>query len=149
MRRIVIALIGTLSGLALLFSYHTSTNQRTAVATGSTQTSGGTQPGTSSGSATGSGSATSTTFTGNPADTRWGVVQVRITVAGGKVTAAAAVRVPNSNPRDVEINNAALPTLNQAVLAAQSATFDGVSGATVTSDGYKQSLQSALDQAHL
>jgi len=76
-------------------------------------------------------------------------VQVRVTVQDGKVTAADVVQVPNGNQRDEEINSYAVPVLNQEVLDAQSAGIDSVSGATVTSDGYVQSLQSALDAAHL
>jgi uncharacterized protein with FMN-binding domain len=76
-------------------------------------------------------------------------VQVKITVSNGKVTAADAVAVPSGNFRDQEINSYAVPVLNQEVLDAQSAGIDTVSGATVTSDGYIQSLQSALDAAHL
>ena len=165
MRRIVIALMGTLSGLALLFSYHTSTNQSGTTAlggstgatgstgssgsTGSTGSAGSTGSTGSSGGTAGASGSTSGTFTGSAVDTRWGVVQVQITVANGKVTAGDAIQVPNGNQRDVEINNVAVPILNQAAVAAQNATFDGVSGATVTSDGYKESLQSALDQAHI
>jgi len=56
---------------------------------------------------------------------------------------------PDNNGRDVEINSQALPILRQETLAKQSADIDAVSGATVTSDGYKESLQSALDAANL
>jgi uncharacterized protein with FMN-binding domain len=56
---------------------------------------------------------------------------------------------PSGNGRDREINAYALPVLRQETLAAQSATIDAVSGATVTSEGYRESLQSALDAAHL
>ena len=76
-------------------------------------------------------------------------MQVKVTVKNGKVTAADVVQVPNENFRDQEINSYAVPVLNQEVLDAQSAGIDTVSGATVTSDGYIQSLQSALDAAHL
>jgi uncharacterized protein with FMN-binding domain len=81
--------------------------------------------------------------------TRWGVVQVQISVAGGKVTSANVLQVPSDNPRDQEINSYAVPILNQEVVSAQSANIDMVSGATVTSDGYLQSLQSAFDKAGL
>ena len=81
--------------------------------------------------------------------TQWGPVQVQLTVAGGKITAADVLQVPSGNQRDEEINSYAVPVLNQEVLAAQNANIDMVSGATVTSDGYIQSLQSALDQAGL
>lgn len=89
------------------------------------------------------------TYTGDQVMTRWGPMQVEITVSGGKVTAARAVQYPSGNGRDAEINSYALPVLNQEVVDRQSAQIDTVSGATVTSDGYLQSLQSALDQAHL
>ena len=89
------------------------------------------------------------TYTGDQVMTRWGPMQVEITVSGGRITAAQAVQYPNGNGRDAEINSYALPVLNQEVVDRQSAQIDTVSGATVTSDGYLQSLQSALDQAHL
>ena len=94
-------------------------------------------------------SSSTKTYTGDQVMTRWGPMQVEITVSGGKITAAQAVQYPNGNGRDVEINSYALPVLNQEVVDRQSAQIDTVSGATVTSDGYLQSLQSALDQAHL
>src|SRR4051812_31857259 len=94
-------------------------------------------------------SSATKTYTGDAVDTRWGPVQVQITVTSGKVTDSQAVVYPNGNGRDVEINSYALPVLSQEAVQQQSAQIDTVSGATVTSDGYVQSLQSALDQAHL
>jgi uncharacterized protein with FMN-binding domain len=76
-------------------------------------------------------------------------VQVQITVSDGKITAVDVPVYPSDNPKDQEINAYALPTLVQDTLDQQSADIDMVSGATVTSDGYIQSLQSALDQAGL
>jgi uncharacterized protein with FMN-binding domain len=76
-------------------------------------------------------------------------VQVSITVNGGKITDVAVPVYPTGNGRDQEINAYALPALRQETLAAQNAAIDTVSGATVTSDGYLQSLQSALDAAGL
>jgi uncharacterized protein with FMN-binding domain len=106
--------------------------------------------GTSSGSSSGSSSAAgSKTVTGDTAQTRWGPVQVAITVAGGTITAVDVPVYPNGNGRDQEINSYALPQLIQETLDQQGANIDMVSGATVTSDGYLQSLQSALDQAGL
>ena len=83
------------------------------------------------------------------AQTRWGPVQVQITVAGGKITAVDVLQYPQGNGKDQQINARALPVLIQDTLTAQSAKIDMVSGATVTSDGYVQSLQSAIDQAGL
>lgn len=163
MRRIVIAVMGTLSGLVLLFSYHTSTNSEAATVPGAgdgSQASGGSASGgsASGGSASGGsasagsssgGVSSSGTYTGDAVDTRWGTVQVRITVANGKITKAEAVQYPQDNPHDQEINAYAVPQLNAEVVQQQGAGIDAVSGATVTSGGYVQSLQSAIDQAHL
>ena len=152
MRKIVVALMGTVSGLIMLFSYHTSLGGTGTLAvpasTGASTTtsSSGTTAGSSS---TSSAGGSSTTVTGGTAQTQWGPVQVQITVAAGKITDVTAVQYPNGNGRDQEINSYALPVLAKEALAAQSANIDHVSGATVTSDGYVQSLQSAIDQANL
>ncbi|CAM5594693.1 FMN-binding protein [Streptomyces pilosus] len=86
------------------------------------------------------------TVTGDAAQTQYGPVQVRITVTGGKITEAEAVQTPKGGQSD-QVNSNAVPKLNQAAVAAGSAEIDAVSGATYTSAGYKQSLQSALDKA--
>ncbi len=70
-------------------------------------------------------------------------------MSGGKITGVAVPVYPDGNRRDQEINARALPILRQETLDAQSADIDAVSGATVTSDGYQESLQAALDAAHL
>lgn len=161
MRRIVLGFMGTLSGLVLLFSYHTSTSSKLAVASGATDPTGAapSAAGTTVPSAapttaasapsTGSSGGAAGTYTGSAVNTRWGLVQVQITVANGRITASTAVQCPQNNSRDRQINAYAVPTLNQEAVTAQSDRIDTVSGATVTSDGYVQSLQSALDQAHL
>ena len=69
------------------------------------------------------------------------------TLSNGKLVAVGVVRVPSGNSRDRQINAYAVPVLTQEALAASSADIDNVSGATYTSDGYKASLQSALDAA--
>ena len=162
MRKIVIALMGTVSGLIMLFSYHTSLvgsgtfavpastgASTTTSSSGSASAGSGSTSAGSSGSSSSAADGSSTTVTGDTAQTRWGPVQVQVTVAGGKITAVTAVQYPNGNGRDQEINSYALPVLAQEALAAQSANIDHVSGATVTSDGYVKSLQSAIDQANL
>ena len=88
-------------------------------------------------------------MTGSSADTRWGPVQVQVTVADGTVTDVTVVDYPDENGKDRQINARALPVLVQETLDAQSADIDMVSGATVTSEGYLESLQSALDGAGL
>lgn len=162
MRRIVVALLGTVSGLVMLFSYHTSLAGSLAVpsstgvsrttVSGSGSGSGSTASGSNSTGSSGtgtSGTPASGKVTGDTAQTRWGPVQVEITVANGKITDVTAVQYPNGNGRDAMINSYALPVLFQETVQQQSAQIDLVSGATVTSDGYVQSLQSALDKAHL
>jgi uncharacterized protein with FMN-binding domain len=159
-KKIVLWLMSTLTVLVLLFGYHTSTSSQAAasaessavapVSSGTGATSGAASGTTSSPSAAGSSStATSTTFTGASTTTRWGPVQVEITVANGTITDVSVVDYPNNNGKDQQINARALPVLVQETLKAQSAKIDMVSGATVTSDGYVTSLQSALDQAGL
>jgi uncharacterized protein with FMN-binding domain len=98
------------------------------------------------GAAQGGGAGAPATVTGDVAQTEYGPVQVRITVAGGKITKAEAVQAPKGGRSD-QITSASVPRLNQAAVATGNAQIDSVSGATYTSAGYKKSLQSALDQA--
>jgi uncharacterized protein with FMN-binding domain len=88
------------------------------------------------------------TVNGAPADTQYGPVQVQITVQKGRITRAVALEYPQDAQQSRDINSQAIPQLNQETLKAQSAQIDTVSGATYTSGGYQQSLQSALDAAH-
>lgn len=76
-------------------------------------------------------------------------MQVEIVVANGKITDVKALQLTNQGGRSVQISNYAAPILRKEALAAQSAKISSVGGATYTSDGYAQSLQSALDKAHL
>lgn len=147
MRRILLALSTTAVAVVLLFGYRTSTPHpgTTAVAAAPTAPSGG----ATTGSGPSSGAPAAKTVDGPVAQTRWGPVQVRLTVSGGRVTAADAVQVPSGNGRDAEINAYAVPILDAEVVQAQSADIDAVSGATVTSNGYVTSLQAALDAAGL
>ena len=114
-------------------------------ATGGTSGTGGTGATTgSTGSAT--GSSTTQTFDGAVVNTRYGPVEVEITVSSGKVTAVTAIELP-SGGRSGAISDYVAPVLASEALSAQSATLDVVSGATYTSEAYARSLQSALDQA--
>jgi uncharacterized protein with FMN-binding domain len=156
MKRIAVWFIGTLGILIMLFDYRTSLSGATATPASSptalapiTASPSGTPDPTASPSGTASATSKTGTVTGSVAQTRWGPVQVQLTIASGKITAVQVVQYPSGNGRDVEINNYALPTLINETISAQSAGIDMVSGATVTSDGYVQSLQSALDQAGL
>ncbi|MET9455958.1 FMN-binding protein [Streptomyces canus] len=94
----------------------------------------------------GSAGSAAKTVTGAVSQTQYGPVQVRITVSGGKITNAEAVQAPKGGTSDQK-TALSIPKLNQEAVAAGSADIDSVSGATYTSEGYKKSLQSALDQA--
>jgi len=85
--------------------------------------------------------------TGPAVDVRYGPVQVRVTLQGGRLVDVSAVQLPSDRSRSRAISNYAAPILRQEALAAQGAQIDSVSGASYTSDGYAQSLQAALDQA--
>jgi uncharacterized protein with FMN-binding domain len=133
-RRISLWFLSTVAVVTLLFGYHTSTSGPTTAAdqaVAASPASGG------------------DSVTGAVAQTRWGPVQVRLTLSSGKITGVDVVQYPNGNGRDREINADAVPVLVQETISAQNADIDMVSGATVTSSGYVQSLQSALDQAGL
>ncbi|WUD76345.1 FMN-binding protein [Streptomyces sp. NBC_00510] len=87
------------------------------------------------------------TVTGDVAQTSYGPVQVKITVDGGRIVSAAAVQAPAGTPTSDQLTATAVPQLDQAAVTAQSAQIDTVSGASFTSEGYRKSLQSALDKA--
>ncbi len=175
MRRIVIWALSTLTVIVLLFSYHTSTSSvvataETRPATSGAQSAPSTTPDPGSGSAGGprsgaaasdeptpdasgasgsSGATAATTFAGDAVETRFGPVQVQITVADGTITSVDVLQVPMEDRHDQMINSRAVPLYNDEAVQAQSADIDVVSGATVTWEGYTQSLQSAIDAAHL
>jgi uncharacterized protein with FMN-binding domain len=145
MKRIATWFLSTVTVVVLMFGYHTSTSGAVTTASppavvGSSSTGG--RPSTTE-------STTSSTVTGDVAQTQWGPVQVALAVSSGRITDVQVVQYPSGNSKDEEINGYALPVLIQETLDAQSADIDMVSGATVTSVGYQQSLQSALDQAGL
>jgi uncharacterized protein with FMN-binding domain len=132
MRRISLWTLSTVAALVLLFSYRTSTGAG-AVETPAVVATG----------ATGDGQA----FTGDTARTREGDVQVVITVDGGRITSVTVPVYPTGSQKHDEISARAIPELVEATMAAQSADIDAVSGATYTSGGYRESLQSAIDAA--
>jgi uncharacterized protein with FMN-binding domain len=128
----------------------TSSGRTSSTAGQDSRTSSPASPSAEATSTTTAAAGTSGTYTGSSVTTRWGPVQVQITVDdAGNITSAEAIVYPTGNHRDVEINSFAVPRLNAQVLSAQSADIDAVSGATVTSQGYIRSLQSAIDQANL
>jgi uncharacterized protein with FMN-binding domain len=169
MKRILLALVGTVVGLVALLSFKTQPLSgsahslpsaglaagSTTVAAPATPTSAAPpDPGATATTPAGAPTATSTptalanqTIAGQAIQTRYGVVQVQIVVAQAKILNVSFLQLTADDPRSQDINDQAGPILLQETLAAQSANIDSVSGATYTSDGYLQSLQSALDQA--
>ncbi|MFH8385906.1 FMN-binding protein [Kitasatospora sp. NPDC018058] len=155
MRRAVVTGAATAAGVVLLLSLkpHEAAGPAPVISSGSGSTdsgSAGSSPAPSAPSASpapaSSGGATRK-VSGDTVNTRYGPVQVQVTLAGSRITTVDVVKYPTQDRRDREINSSALPMLNQEAISAQSAQIDVVSGATYTSDGYVRSLQSALDRA--
>ncbi|MBN8425135.1 FMN-binding protein [Microbacterium esteraromaticum] len=158
--RIGYAALATISGLVLLFGYRTShvvTAPAQALPASSSSsssvpsdTSMPASDGTGSSSEAGASSSSALqdgTYTGDAASTRYGPVQVQISVSGGSIASVDVIDYPDSNHRDQQINSRAIPLLVSETTASQSSSIDLVSGATYTSRGYVESLQSAIDQA--
>lgn len=156
MRRAAPALVTTLFGVGLLASFHTSTGATAAPSPAAAPPSPtvGTTPAAGAPPSTGSTTAPSTsaagarrTVDGPDVTNRFGDVQVRVTVQGNQIIDVQALSLPNDRERSAEISDYAGPRLRQEVLRAQSANINLISGATYTSESYRQSLQSALDKA--
>jgi uncharacterized protein with FMN-binding domain len=177
LRRMVLCTAATVSGIVLMLALKqpapgtaaatapvqvgavAGSPTASAAATGSAAGSAGSVQGSASASASASApasapsaakssapAAVTRSVTGDTAQTQYGPVQVEITMTGKKITAATALQHPTGGQSD-QISANAVPKLNQEAVTAQSASIDAVSGASYTSAGYKQSLQSALDKA--
>ncbi|HTJ35576.1 MAG TPA: FMN-binding protein [Dactylosporangium sp.] len=149
MRRLTLWIVSTAAAMILLFSYRTSFGASGPPGPAPVlEAPPGPVPAASGPSAPGS-PGQAVTLDGPVARTRYGPVQVEVRLQGRTIVDVRPLRWPDANDRDAEISAAALPRLRSEVLAAQSAHVDTVSGATYTSDGYRRSLQGALDQAHV
>lgn len=135
MRRILLTILSTVAGIVLLLSLKP---HQGSPADTTQSPAGSAAPDTVTGE-----------FTGDVVDTRYGPVQVSVTFDHGTITAVDALQTPSDSGRDREIAGFAVPELTREALAAQNANIDTVSGATYTSEGYIESLQSALDSAHV
>ncbi len=173
MKRVAFALFGTVASLVALLSFKsqghavvgaqglpsaslpsaaatspaapaaTSTPAPASSAAGSTSAA----PSSAAATTTAPKASASKNYDGQAVETRYGTVQVQVTVAGTKITNAQFLQLTSFDPRSADINSQAGPLLLQETLQAQSSQIDTISGATYTSEGYLQSLQSALDQA--
>jgi uncharacterized protein with FMN-binding domain len=165
-RRVVILLTGTAAAVTSVLAYHPP--QLTPVATNSipiTETpnptssnptnTNPTKPAPTTSSNTNPTPATPTqkqavagVFTGNVVQTRWGPVQVEITVKNGSISAASALKFPDGDQRSLSISQQAIPYLIQQTLGVVNASqVQGVTQATYTSDGWRTSLGSAIKKA--
>lgn len=166
MRRALLTLGGTAAGLAALLSFKThslaaaapeatstpsvsaGTSQPMASGAGSSSASPAASKKASAAPKTGASSpASARTVTGTVANTQYGPMQVQLALSGTKITKVTVLQRTNDGAESDEIDGNAIPKLTSETLTAQSARIDAVSGATYTSSGYIQSLQSALDQA--
>lgn len=157
MKRVLFSVIATVVGLVALlgFKSHPVNNTATTISrpqtpTGSHSTGGKSKsptPTASKKSATSAKPATSRTVDGDAVQTQYGIVQVKVTLQGKKIDQVSFDQLQSFDRHSEEINQYAAPLLVQETLNAQSANVDTISGATYTSEGYLQSLQSALDKA--
>jgi uncharacterized protein with FMN-binding domain len=153
---------GTVAGIVLMLfikphqapkAVASSVTQSAAPAPSASASPSTSASGSASGSASPSASASTPAstatrkITGDTIDTKFGPVQVAVTVQGSRITKVEVLQVPEENHRDQEINSFAVPELIDETMTAQNAQIDVVSGATYTSNGYVTSLQSALDRA--
>jgi uncharacterized protein with FMN-binding domain len=162
MRRAILALGSTIAGIAVLLSFKThgiAAAGTPAAAPGTPSGSG--SPAAPAGAADPAGAATTPlaagkakagsagrrTVTGSVAETARGPMQVELTLAGQRITKVTMLQRTDDGPLSNQIDATAIPKLISETLSAQSAHIDAVSGASYTSEGYLQSLQSALDKA--
>lgn len=141
MKRALIVSTSTLAGLVAVLALNPdeATMPLTAAAAGDAATGAPDQPDTSS-----------ATFTGTAVQVRdWGVVQVEVTTADGRLTGVTAVQSPDWDHRSAMISSYSIPELVSQAIDAQSADIAGVSGATFTSAAFAESLQAALARAGL
>jgi uncharacterized protein with FMN-binding domain len=162
LKRVLLSITGTVVGLVALLDFKSHQRPLGLAAgvppvSGNGTTTSKAPPRTSTKDATKGSSPSSTAapagksgrFVGSAVQTQYGVVQVAVTVGGGKITDISFVQLTAFDQTSAQINSQAAPILVQETMSAQSARIDTVSGATYTSAGYLQSLQSALDRAGL
>jgi uncharacterized protein with FMN-binding domain len=157
MRRVILAVTGTIAGLVALLSFKSHDPTMPVAATSGT---GGASSTSSSSSSSSSSSTTvpgefqsvagtlttgETTITGKVANTVYGPVQIELVVKSHKIVKVAVLEQPTNTIHDIQIGEFAFPKLISETLAAQDAKVDAVSGASYTSAGYVSSLQSAVD----
>jgi uncharacterized protein with FMN-binding domain len=149
--RVLTVVVVTVATIALVASFrntpHVQKGRLATVRPNASPASPARDRSSSNGAAKPSASRARRTIKGAPVMTEYGVVQVEVVVRGGRIVSIKNLALPFDRSRSQEISQVAGPLLREEALRAQSAGIDVVSGATFTSDGYAQSLQSALDRA--
>lgn len=144
--RAAVAIVATAIAVVLLFSFKTP--EQTRPRTPASDVSQAGPSANPSPSPSGQVGYRDGQYTGQDVLTQFGDVQIKVTIAGGKISDIQGLQMPYDRPRSAEISQFVGPMLHDEVLQAQSAQIDIISGATYTSEAYAQSLQAALDQAH-
>jgi hypothetical protein len=152
MRRMILAVTGTIAGLVALLSFKAHVPTVPVAATSGTGSGSSTSSSSSSGTIPGefqsvAGTLTpgETAITGKVANTVYGPVQIQLVVKSHKIVKVAVLEQPTNTIHDIQIGEFAFPKLISETLTAQNAKVDAVSGASYTSAGYISSLQSAVD----
>jgi uncharacterized protein with FMN-binding domain len=157
MRRVILAVTGTIAGLVALLSFKShaptvpvaatsGTGGGSSSSSSSSSSSAATVPGEfPEGSLAGKLTEGETAITGKVGNTVYGPVQVQLIVKSGKIVKVAILQQPANTIHDIQIGEFAFPRLISETLTAQNAKIDAVSGASYTSAGYIASLQSAVD----
>lgn len=112
-----------------------------------TDTSGTGSTGSTDSGSSGSAKAKDGTYDGDVVQTRYGPMQIEVVIKNGKIESATALQQPGGDRESEQINAQVIPMLNDAIVKYQTLNFGNVSRATISTNGYKQSAQSALDQA--
>lgn len=175
MRRAPIVITATAAGVAGVLAFHTPTrisalptgsgttgsgNQKASSSNASSNTQAGTPSNSSasqstppSNSSPSTPSASTTTanrsMVGTAEQYGYGVLSVRVTVSGSRITDVSLANLQVAEPYSQQIASQVVPMLRSEVLSAQSAQINGISGATYTCEAYALSLQSALNKLHV
>ncbi|BCW47218.1 hypothetical protein StoSoilB5_44020 [Arthrobacter sp. StoSoilB5] len=126
----------------------TGTSTTTSLSSSATAGGSATNGNTPAKGGNNAGSSTAATYDGASVQTRFGPVQVQVTIQNGKITEVTALQLTDAERKSAQISSRAAPVLRSEVLQAQSANVQTVGGATVTSEAYLTSLQAALDAAN-
>jgi uncharacterized protein with FMN-binding domain len=123
-----------------------STNTNTSGSNSGSSSNSNSSSGTDTTNTTASG-ATDGTYDGDTVQTRYGPMQVEVVIKGGKIDSATTLQHPGGDRTSDQINAQVVPMLNGAIVQYQTLNFGNVSRATISTNAYKQSAQSALDKA--